>query len=82
MKSVKYNFFPHYGRLRGATLFTRIVFLLIFFFRVLIGSTQFTTFFQFAIADLSEKWNFVRLLFIQEFSPYICKQKGGVYTLK
>ena len=54
MKSVKYKFFfRQYGRLRGATLFTRNVFSGQFFLGIFIESTQFTTFFQFAIADSS-----------------------------
>ena len=52
MKSIKYKFFfRQYGRLRGATLFTRNVFSGLCFFGIFIESTQFTTFFQFAIAD-------------------------------
>ena len=58
-----------------------LYFLRIFLFRILIGSTQFTTFFQFAIADSSVRVEFCMIVIHPKIPPYICKQKGSVYAL-
>ena len=44
---------------------------------------QFTTFFQFAIADSSvREVEFCTIVIHPKIPPYICKQKGSVYALK
>ena len=57
MKSVKYKFSSDITKNLRQTAWRdyllELYFLRIFFFRILIGSTPFTTFFQFAIADSS-----------------------------
>ena len=69
MKSTKYKFSPDSKADCVAQHYLLELYFLRVFFRILIGSTQFTTLFQFATpflglslqTVLSEKWNFLRL---------------------